>query len=101
VLADAPFPITRRIVYAADPLAALPAAALAALARDAVVLLHSPRAASVLTAMLGEAGVDPATVTIAAISPAAAQGQWRESAIAEAPHDGALLAAAARLCEKG
>ena len=100
VLADAPFPITRRIVYAADPSAALSAAALAALARNAVVLLHSPRAATVFMALLGEAGVDPASVSIAAISPAAAHGQWREIAIAEAPHDGALLAAAARLCEK-
>jgi uroporphyrinogen-III synthase len=100
-LAEAPFPIVRRIVYAADPVAALPAAAKAALARDAVVLLHSPRAANVFAALLGEAGIDPATVSIAAISQAAAQGQWREIAIAEAPHDGALLAAAARLCEKG
>jgi uroporphyrinogen-III synthase len=101
LLDDAPFPITRRIVYAAEPDAALSAAALAALARDAVVLLHSPRAANVFARLLGEAGIDPATVSVAAISPAAAQGRWREIAIAEAPHDGALLAAAARLCEKG
>lgn len=101
ILADAPFPIARRIVYAADPVAALPAAAKAALAREAVVLLHSPRAAKVFASLLGEAGIDPATVSIAAISEAAAQGQWREIAIADAPHDGALLAAAARLCEKG
>ncbi len=99
--ADAPFPITRRIVYAADPSAALSAAARAALANDAVVLLHSPRAAAVFADLLGEAGIDPATVSIAAISQAAAQGPWREIAIAEAPHDAALLAAAARLCEKG
>jgi uroporphyrinogen-III synthase len=99
-LADPPFPITRRIVYAADQSAALSAAALAALARNAVVLLHSPRAAKVFTSLLREAGIDPATISVAAISPAAAQGQWREVAIAEAPDDGALLAAAARLCEK-
>jgi uroporphyrinogen-III synthase len=101
VLADAPFPMARRIVYAADPVAALSAAARAALARNAVVLLHSPRAAEVFAALLGEAGIDPATVAVAAISPAAAKGQWRKIAIAEAPHDAALLAAAARLCEKG
>jgi uroporphyrinogen-III synthase len=100
-LADAPFPITRRIVYAANPVAALPAAALAALARNAVVLLHSPRAAKVFVDLLGEAEIDAAAVSIAAISPAAAEGPWREIAIADAPHDGALLAAAARLCEKG
>lgn len=100
-LADAPFPITRRIVYAADPVAALPAAAEAALARGAVALLHSPRAAKVFASLLGEAGIDPVFVSIAAISPAAAEGPWREIAIADTPHDGALLAAAARLCEKG
>jgi len=40
-------------------------------------------------------------VAIAAISQAAAVGRWGEVAIAATPDDSALLAAAARLCEKG
>jgi len=100
-LADAPIPIERRIVYAADPVAVLPAAARAALALGAVALIHSPRAGEIFGTLLREAGIDPATIAIAAISEAAAVGHWRETAIAETPDDSALLAAAARLCEKG
>lgn len=100
-LADAPFPITRRIVYAADPVPALPAPARAALGRDAAALIHSPRAGTVFAALLKEAGISPATVSVAAISPAAAEGNWRRVAIAAKTDDGALLAAAALLCEKG
>jgi uroporphyrinogen-III synthase len=97
----APFPMARRIVYAAEPVIALPAAAQAAIERDAVALIHSPRAGAVFTTLLAEAGIDAATVAIAAISPTAARGQWRDVAVAATPDDSALLAAAARLCEKG
>lgn len=93
-------PITRRIVYAAEPVGALPPAAQAALANGAVALLHSPRAASVLGELLRKAGLEPSGVSIAAISAAAAAGPWREAAIAATPDDSALLAAARRLCEK-
>jgi uroporphyrinogen-III synthase len=98
---DAPFAIERRIVYAADPVDALPAAAAAALAGGAVALLHSPRAARCFAILLDAAHIDPASVSIAAISAAAATGTWQEVAIAATPDDSALLAAAARLCEKG
>lgn len=87
--------IARRIVYAADPVAALPAAAMHVLP-NAVALLHSPRAAERF-AML----VDRSGVRIAAISPAtrAAAGEgWREVAVAARPTDASLLAAAAKLC---
>lgn len=97
---EARFPITRRIVYAAEALPALPAAATAALARDAVVLLHSQRAAETFAALLALDGIAPATVSVAAISSAAATGGWKDKAIAATPDDEALLAAAARLCEK-
>ena len=94
-------PIERRIVYGADPVAILPAAAQAALARGAVALIHSPRAGEIFATLLQQAGIDPGTVAIASISEAAATGHWGETAIAETPNDSALLAAAARLCEKG
>lgn len=101
VLDAAPIAISRRIVYAADPVAELPAAARAALDRNAVALLHSPRAGALFANLLAKAGIDPVTVRAAAISAAAGAGPWGATEIAEAPDDSALLAAAARLCEKG
>jgi uroporphyrinogen-III synthase len=98
---SAPFPIARRIVYAADPVSNLPGAARGGLNRGAVALIHSPRAGSVFVGLLVKAGIAPSTVSIAAISEAAASGFWKEKAIAASPDDAALLAAAARLCEKG
>ena len=100
-LPDAPMPITRRIVYAAQPVAALPSAARAAIERGGIALIHSPRAGEVFAHLLSEAGIEPGSVAIAAISEAAAAGRWRDVAIAVTPDDSALLAAAARLCEKG
>jgi uroporphyrinogen-III synthase len=63
----------------------------------AVALVHSPRAAERLAALMRER----ASTTIAAISQAAAEaagGGWRSVEAAEAPNDEALLALAARLC---
>jgi len=100
ILDAAPIPITRRIVYAADPVTELPAAARAALERDAIALIHSQRAGAVFAELLGKAGIEAGAVRIAAISGAAGAGRWRAVKIAEAPNDAALLAAAARLCEK-
>jgi uroporphyrinogen-III synthase len=88
--------ITRHIVYAADPVPALPASAGEALAAGAIGLLHSPRAASLFATLVA----DRATIRIAAISPATAQAAgagWRTIAIATAPTDTALLEAAASL----
>ncbi|WP_116091535.1 uroporphyrinogen-III synthase [Sphingomonas crusticola] len=96
----APFPIARRIVYAADPVAALPGAARAALGRGAVTLVHSPRAGRLFASLLAAAELSPLTVSIAAISADAASGSWKEAAIAATPDDAALLAAALSLCDK-
>ncbi|WP_442680379.1 uroporphyrinogen-III synthase [Sphingomonas sp. ASY06-1R] len=99
--ADLPFPVVRRIVYAADPVALLPEAARAALDDQAVALIHSPRASQVFARLLAAAGISPESVRIAAISQSAATGTWADVAIAETPEDAALLAAALTLCEKG
>lgn len=93
--------IERRLVYAAEPVAALPVAARAALENKAVALIHSPRAGALFARLLDDAGIDAGHVPVAAISATAAAGPWGAVAIAAAPDDGALLAAAARLCEKG
>lgn len=91
-------PIERRLVYAAEPVATLPAPARDALP-DAIALLHSPRAARLFTTL-----IDPAGVAIATISPAALEAAgrgWRATAVAQRPTDAALLAAAAGLCDQG
>ena len=100
ILDAAPIPIERRIVYAADPVADLPGAARAAIQQNAVALIHSQRAGAVFANLLTKARIDPAEVRVAAISGAAGAGPWRTIRIAEQPDDSALLAAAARLCEK-
>ena len=67
-----------------------------------VVAVHSPRAGSRLAELTDQAGLDRATVRIAAISNAAATAAgdgWARCEAAEAPGDAALLALAARLCD--
>jgi uroporphyrinogen-III synthase len=89
--------VTRRIVYAAEPVETLPPLAVEALARNALALLHSPRAA----ALFARLASDKARVRIAAISPAAlaaAGPGWRHSASAAEPRDEALLELASKLC---
>jgi len=99
----APPPMTEtRIVYAADAAERLPETAEAALP-GAVALLHSPRAAGLYRRLAEEAGFPPASLAVAAISPAAAEAAgegWRALAVAERPNDAALLAAAAKLCDQ-
>lgn len=82
-------------VYASDPIAwtADDAAALA----GSVALIHSARAGTQLVAELARHAVAPATVRIAAISRKAAIAAgpgWGAVAIADAPNDDALIAAA-------
>ena len=101
--AGAPLPVIRRIVYAADAVDRLPAEARAVLPQ-AVVLLHSARAAATFTRLLDAAGIARGAVAIAAISLAtrtAAGSGWRDAVIADRPRDAALLAAAAKLCDQG
>jgi uroporphyrinogen-III synthase len=65
-----------------------------------VALIHSPRAGRRFTELVE----DRSSISIAAISPAAAEavgGGWKLVASAEHPTDDALLALAARLCNNG
>ena len=65
----------------------------------AVALVHSPRAG----ARLAEIARDRSTISVAAISPAAAEAcgeGWERVSSVTKPSDIALLALAARLCEK-
>ena len=92
--------IVNRPVYAADPVDSLPRAAATAIAGGALVLLHSPRAGSLLAALVR----DRQAVRIAAISAAAADAAgagWRSKTVAAAPRDEALLELAAKLCQTG
>lgn len=87
-------------VYAAE---ALPMPEGFADIADAVVAVHSPRAAERLAELADVARIDRSNVRIAAISEAAASAAgsgWETVASAAGPNDGALLELAARLCEK-
>lgn len=69
------------------------------LAKGAVMLIHSPRAGHRLSELLKDRG----DVLIAAISPTAAEAVgtgWEAVEAAKEPSDDALLALAARLCNK-
>jgi uroporphyrinogen-III synthase len=95
--------IDRRIVYAADPLPALPAEVHSALDRSAVVLLHSPRAATLFGQMVDAEGLERSAIPVAAFSSAvldAAGVGWAATAVAPSPNDDALLAIAAQLCDQ-
>jgi uroporphyrinogen-III synthase len=68
-------------------------------AAGAVVLVHSPRAARRLAELVRERS----SIAVAAISSAAAEALgsgWNDVAHADTPNDEALLALAARLCNK-
>jgi uroporphyrinogen-III synthase len=87
--------ITELVVYQSKQIAAPDLSA----ARDAVVLIHSQRAAR----RFAELVTDRATISIAAISGAAASAAgdgWRAVESVDRPSDEALLALAARLCNK-
>jgi uroporphyrinogen-III synthase len=94
--------IERRIVYAADAVAELPAEARRALTSGALALIHSPRAGSVFAALVDRAGLSRSPTALAAISEAAAApagAGWRRVDIAARPRDEALLELAAQLCQ--
>lgn len=97
---DARQAITAVPVYRAEPLAA--PEGLGGIA-GATVAVHSPRAGRRLAELAAAAALDRGAVRIAAISPAAAGAAgtgWQRCEPAEAPSDEALLALAARLCDK-
>ena len=92
--------VATRIVYALD---VLPVATdVLARCRDRVVLLHSPRAADRFALLLDQAGVERATVRLAALSDAvrdAAGGGWAAARASPVPTDAALVALAVRLAD--
>jgi uroporphyrinogen-III synthase len=92
--------VERRIVYAADAVESLPDPATTALAFGAVVLLHSPRAATLFADLVDDrSGVRLALISAAA---AAAAGEgWAAKAVAARPRDEALLEVTAKLCNIG
>lgn len=94
--------LIRRTVYAAEPRGTLPEAANAALDREALVLLHSSRAAAHFASLADAAGLKRSAIRLVAISPAAAAAAgsgWRTIEIADRPRDEALLELAAKLCK--
>jgi uroporphyrinogen-III synthase len=94
--------VERRIVYAAEAVAELPGPAQEALARGALALVHSPRAGALFADLVASAGLKRETISIAAISAAAADaagGGWHAVGIARGPRDEALLELAAELCQ--
>lgn len=96
--------VERRIVYASRPESALPPQASEALAKGALALLHSPRAAAHFEALCRAAGLAKAGTDLALISQAAAAAAgegWRSKWIASSPRDHALLELAAKLCKTG
>lgn len=84
---------THIAVYASEPAGALPANP-----GEAVVMLHSARAAARFAALAADRGA----ILVAAISAEVAQaagGGWKQVAVAAAPRDEALLELAAKLCQ--
>ena len=72
-------------------------------ARDAIVLIHSPRAAERFAKLTREQQVEQQAVALAVISRPAAEAAgsgWKSVDIADRPSDDALLALAERLCDK-
>jgi uroporphyrinogen-III synthase len=84
------------VVYASEPVGALPDAARTL--AEAVALIHSPRAGALFAALAPR----KSGIALAAISPAAAAAAgagWAEVAVARAPRDEALLELALKLCK--
>jgi uroporphyrinogen-III synthase len=87
-------------VYASAPLTPQPDA-VRRLA-GSVALVQSPRSAQLLRGVLAGAGLSPAALRLAAISPAAAEAAgtgWDALAVAPVPTDPALVTAAIRLAD--
>jgi uroporphyrinogen-III synthase len=89
--------IERRIVYAAEAVAELPQAAQRV---GALVLLHSPRAATLFGSLVAHRSVLHLAAISAATAHAAGTG-WAAVHIAAKPRDEALLELAVRLCKTG
>ncbi|MCW3846764.1 uroporphyrinogen-III synthase [Sphingomonas sp. LB-2] len=87
-------------VYASDPVPISPEEA--AQLKDSVAMVHSPRAGARLSGLVDAAGLDRASIAIAAISQAAVEGAgegWRAVTIAALPRGAALIDAAVALAD--
>lgn len=87
--------VVMRIVYKSASLAA-PANFAATLAEADYILLHSPRAATHLAALVAEQAIDQANISIATLSASIADTAgdgWARIKIASAPDDATLLSA--------
>lgn len=90
------------VVYAADPVEALPPGAAAVLRRGPVALLHSPAAAALFARLIDRERVgraDLRVIGISAAARAAAGTGWAVALSPETPTDAAMLALAAPLCQ--
>jgi uroporphyrinogen-III synthase len=95
--------IDTRIVYRSRALP-MPDGLREALARPAVVLLHSARAASHFSALVDAAGLDRGSIRLALFAPAlveAAGEGWAAVRVAASSDDRALLDVADALCQHG
>ncbi|PSJ41600.1 uroporphyrinogen-III synthase [Allosphingosinicella deserti] len=92
--------VVRHIVYAAEAAPELPANARAVLAGSAVVMLHSPRAARLLSMLVPDRSVIRIVAISAAAADAAGSG-WASIDVPAMPRDEALLELAAQLCKAG
>ena len=87
--------VTEMVVYQSKPIEAPQLTGTS----GSVTLIHSPRAGQRFAELVS----DRSSISIAAISPAAAEATgsgWKSVAVADRPTDDALLALAARLCNK-
>ncbi len=102
IAAPAGITIDERTVYTSEGLE-MPEALADALARPAVVLLHSGEAARHFASCCERRGLDRSAIALAAISERAgamAGDGWAELKIADMPEDGALLALAQQMCKE-
>lgn len=91
-------------VYAMEAASSLTAEAEAACRAGAVVMVHSPRAATLVDDLVDREGIDRAGIKLVAISEAAARAAgsgWCEVVASPAPTDAAMLAIARALCDRG
>lgn len=94
--------ITERVVYASRP-RPMPEALARCLRDPAVVLLHSGEAARHFASLCDDGGIARAGIRLAAIGPRVAEAAgtgWDEVAVADRPHDTALLALAMEMCQR-
>lgn len=102
---DAPgLSVTRKVVYRASPVSALPKALIAAWPRLTAAMVHSPRAGMLLDRLTAAARLPRDHVALVAISEAAAQAAatgWNTLKIATYPNEDAMLAVVRQLCQKG